>query len=1418
MRRLCVISAVFFVIGSGAFVGCTSKKAPKNEDPKQVEIDPNKIKIAPPIDKNNDVPPKKLIVKIDAKQDKYEAALGDALGASAARNWDDAMSAFKAAQKFQDTEFVRSEIAKLQERIAQDGVAKNAVKNIEVVLADGNADDAAKLAKDALKEFGGGDDADKLVELRIQAEAIRDAEKKEGAGVRFTRFKNEGDLAVEEKNLRAAALAYEQALAAQPDAGLQTICDGIRAKVDEYDALRKKGNELRRAGMQMDEALAAFQRAADAWDTQQIRSDIDDCKLALAKRRDVVAVADFELRNDVGMPGAGSVIAAELLPRLKPKYDLVECDQLRLILSQLPLQPGFLDDPKQQRQIGQLANARYLVVGSVQRLVGVSIRARLVDVRTGLVVQTGKIVAADLEEAINQIPDLAKQLMLTDEAKIQMEQDAQQQAALPVPKAPDNAVIPAAPMPLAAEAPPPAMVNPAPPVFADAKVVFFKNFAPQPDVVAAPPVDPLQGVLRNRLLYATVEKGDYLFQAGRFAEAQRQFQFALMLAPDNADIQVRLQQVLPLVPPTPFGYVPRPRIAILPFMTVGNPFVVPPYLGYWTPQNLAPYFAWRYDVADPGEIYWYMGRMGLTMNDLLVDPAARRWLGRAAGVRYFVFGNLVQTSSFDANTYMLDAEYGYLQGQARINVNDPYELKLRLSELAQLTMMTPAEQAAYQMARLQQLIYAGQVHMAQGFFRKAADEFQKALAIDPYNVQVQILLQSALAQADFQDFVNGQQQRYLAQQAMWAAQRQRQRDLAQASELARRQAIADAAARSDADRQRRAAVRIDAQVVLGNRAQFALTAGNFRFSLSLFRGASGVAPAQPINYQGLAQAQVGAQRAEQVRVAQFTAVQATAQLKVRDQQLAQAQQALVKEQAQSQKNLAALQATQSKRDEQAYQAGVAQGQQYMKQNKYAAALTAFQGAQRFKQTDQVSTLIDGVVQQQAASSAKTPGDKAAVEKRLQAERERRMAAEAQARQNDNNYHMALSAAQTALAAKNYDAAQAKFQEAGKVFKTDAVLTGLKQIESARAAQLAVSQKADTDKKKGDLVRQYVSEGQAALGAKRYADALKSFQQAKKLAPDNLDALAGLNQAELGQQRLAQNTKDPGKEKTLPVDPLAANKLKMKEFIATGQAALKLKDYDAAEKALRSAGQIDPADPAVVKGLNDIQAGRLGLADQKQRLADHQTALTTGQKALTAKNYAAAIKSFQQALKLMPDDAAARTGLAQAQQAQQDAGTAALKAATYQKAMTTGQTALFNKKYADAVKSFKDALQAQPNDQKATQQLAQAQQLLTDSSKIKTPPDPPKQDFDGAMKRAAAAETDLNYGEALKAYREALKIRPKDLTAAGKAQFAQYIVNGQQYLDNMMWVDAARELEGALRLQPKNAYALKLYQKAKNKGK
>src|SRR5207237_5586011 len=139
----------------------------------------------------------------------------------------------------------------------------------------------------------------------------------------------------------------------------------------------------------LEEALASLQEAARAWDTLQVRQEIEDCTLALEKRRDRLSVADFEVRGDVGIPLAGRTLAEELLPAFKPRFDLVERAQLGRVLDELKLEAGDLAaNDAGRRELGQLAKVRYLVLGSVTRLSGLTVQARLVDVQTGLIVQT----------------------------------------------------------------------------------------------------------------------------------------------------------------------------------------------------------------------------------------------------------------------------------------------------------------------------------------------------------------------------------------------------------------------------------------------------------------------------------------------------------------------------------------------------------------------------------------------------------------------------------------------------------------------------------------------------------------------------------------------------------------------------------------------------------------------------------------------------------------------------------------------------------------------------------------------------------------------------------------------------------------------------------------------------------------------
>lgn len=1363
MRRLCAISATFLLL-SAFLLGC-HRQAKKNDDDQKDPIDPNlNVQVAPPTGngqvgppKVTDIPLKKVAYKLpDLKQDKWDAAVHDGLEATAARNWKSALSYFEIAKGIDNTDFVQSQIAYLKGRIEADDAAKTTAKDIEAVLNDGKGEDAAKLAAEALKEFGDGDDAEKLIALRLQAEAVRAAEKAEQADARYARFRKEGEQALADKNLRAAALAFEMALLARDDAELKKTYDGVRVKLDQYDALRKQAKEWRADPLKQDDALAALKEAKTAWDTLQIRQEIEDCTLAMQKRRDTVSVADFDVRGDVGLANAGAALADELLPLLKPKFDPVECAQLRRTLADLNL-PRIPDDAKQQKKIGKLAGVRYAVVGSVQRLIGVSVKARLIDVETGLVVQTGKVVAPSMEEALDKMKDLATQLMQTDEASLKA--DANQGAA-PVIVA-DGAVLPAAPVAADAKAPapPPEMINARPPGFGNAKDNAFANLAPPPDAALAPPLDPLAVQQRNRLLYAAVEMGDWLFRAGRFAEAQQQFQFALMLAPDNFDVRARLLQVAPLVPPVdplaPLLPV-RPRLVVLPFMTVGDPALVSPSLSAWTPTNLAPYFTWGgYDVVDPSTLYWYMGRMGISMNDLVANPIARLWLARAVGVRYFVFGSCIQTNSFDVNTYLVDTELNTMQGFARINVQNWWELKLRMPELAQVTMMSPADRMVYmaqqQQAEFFRLMNLGQWHMDQSQYGKAFDDFTKALLIYPDNVQAQVNLYVAAAQLRNQQVVQAQQQFWAVQQAAWAAARQRQLAMAQASQQARQTAIAAAAARTPAQQTAHLRFRFDARATLIAQAQTALPTSPAA-SASLFQSAAALTPTTPpgtslpaIDPQALAKARAQAANAQALSIAQFTAARATARADANAKQLADTRTELNAAQTSYQKQMDQVRSAQSQRDLDIYKAGVRKGQELMAQKKFDAALAAFQSAQSVastaKQQADVNLYINVVVQ-------------------------------------------------------------------GKADQTDPKL-------------------------------------------------------AAKLALDN-------ERLRLAQAKAKENTTTPPPV-TVKDDP---KKAKLQELITTGQAALKAKNYDAAEKALRSAKDIDPANAAVAQGLRDVDSGRKAMADTQQRLADYQAALKAGEKSLLGKDYKSALASFQQALQLMPADAkasayvkqaqqgldlqaktavafqsamdagdkammlkkydvavksytdatkldpssaAARTSLQQAQQAFSEV----VAQANYQKAMTAGNTAMLGKRYDDAIAAYKSALKWHPNDQKATQQLAQAQQLSLDSAKVKAPPADPAKQFTDAMQRGAAAEKKENYADAVKAFTEALKLRPKDADAnAGwkKNQFSLNMQQGQQYLDNMMWVEAQRQFEAALGLFPKDQNAAKLLQKAKNKGK
>src|SRR5262249_22540738 len=154
------------------------------------------------------------------------------------------------------------------------------VLDIQAVLADGTPDEAARLAAAALQNYGGTRVAVQLTKLKRQADVLVAVQLNDNTA-RASRFRAEGEAALRDKNLRAAAIAFEQPLQYAKDADLARQLDDIRAALGTYDDNRRRAAELRRDPGTLEDALAALQEAAKAWDTLDVRMEIDQCTLAL---------------------------------------------------------------------------------------------------------------------------------------------------------------------------------------------------------------------------------------------------------------------------------------------------------------------------------------------------------------------------------------------------------------------------------------------------------------------------------------------------------------------------------------------------------------------------------------------------------------------------------------------------------------------------------------------------------------------------------------------------------------------------------------------------------------------------------------------------------------------------------------------------------------------------------------------------------------------------------------------------------------------------------------------------------------------------------------------------------------------------------------------------------------------------------
>jgi tetratricopeptide (TPR) repeat protein len=1380
-------------------------------------------------------------------QEKYDAALWDALSLVADQKLPEALAALEKARALQDTEQVRREIARLKLRLDARAAAERTALDIQTVLTDGKADEAARLATTALREFGDSEASENLARLKRQADALVATQLDQQA--RLARFRQEAEEAARANNLRAAALAYEQAAALGADDALRRRLDELRATLARYDDNRRRAAELRRDPAQLEDALAALREAAAAWDTPQVRQEIDDCTLALQSRRERLGVADFETRGEVGPPLFGRTVAEELLPAFKARFDLVERGQLGKVLDDLKLQTAeLIDNESGRRELARIARVRYLVVGSVTRLGGVAVHARLLDLRTGLVVQTGKVTAPTAEALVPFLPQLAAMLQMTDEQRLAYEQQLAQQAAAP-PVAPEVVVVPPPPVADAPGSPPPPIIvaTPRPPDFGGIAIADFQQLPPVAPpgqvAVAAQLAITRDHKVRARALSVALELGDNLFRRGHYREAHAQYQIALGLSPGHADILLRIDRCRPYLPPPPppvvvvqtpappppVVVVARPRVAVLDFAALGDPALVPPGLGAWAAEQMAPYLCPPFDPADRGEVYWYMGRLGLTLRDAVIDPLARLYLGRALNARYVVLGTLRATpAGLEVAAHLLDAETGARLATAESVARDRADLKCRLGELARWLLLDPAERARLQAeaAQTESLVLQAQQAARQSNFTLAV-ELSKKAGHKHLSLHVGVLLEQFDRQAQFAALEAQRRAEWERQQALAAEAVRRQQELAAAAEAARVIAAQQAAAVAEAERQRQREV---AYAQLLAQARAASEARNFTVAVQFFDSALGIQRRDDV-LREMALVRAQAEEQTRVRAAEEAAAREAALRRQREAELAQVRAQVEAERQRRAAEELARRQVQEQADQREYQRLLDESKQLMARGQTDGAVRALQAAKRLRPTEEADGLLTQALIVQARESARRQGEQARreLEAKLAAEQAARAKAEAEAKRNQELYAQALQLAQSALQQKNYDQAVAQYQAAAKLYPTDVVLTGLRAAQDAqeRARAEAERRRQAEEQQKTAAMAKLLADGQAALAAGSLDQAVSTYQQATKLAPGNVDAQTGLTKAEQARR-----------------DRRAAERRRLADD-AKARADAEARAKAEADARLRAEAEAKRKADADAKARADAEAKRQAEA----RLKAEAEAKTRAD--VEAKARAEAAARLQAAEAKARADAQAK---AQAEQAARDAETRRRQEEQrrrddYTRLVAQGKTALAGQRFAEAQAAFAGALQLQPNDPEATRLLKQAQDaakppLPPPAPKPTSPPPapapvpppalpktapptvppvahapgsppvpkpptpPPPAAYMQQMQVAAALEKQEKYADALKSYQAALKVLPNDATAILRAEYARQMDAGLTALKAGKRDDAARAFESALKAAPNDEAAAK----------
>lgn len=394
-----------------------------------------------------------------------------------------------------------------------------------------------------------------------------------------------------------------------------------------------------------------------------------------------------------------------------------------------------------------------------------------------------------------------------------------------------------------------------------------------------------------------------------------------------------------------------------------------------------------------------------------------------------------------------------------------------------------------------------------------------------------------------------------------------------------------------------------------------------------------------------------------------------------------------------------LSALQSNAEKEAnFQKLKAEGYSLANNEEYESAVSKLEQALAIKSDSEISTKISEIKATIASLN----------EKKGLEEKYKNLISEAGSKEGASDYAGAINKYKEALSLKpNESLPKTKIQE-------------LEGLLNDASAQKAIDEKYKAAIKRGDdLVAQ-----------KKYIEAIKEFNDALNIKPDEKEPVDKANEAE----RLAKESETEGDEQ-------------YEKILTAAQSKIDVKEYVKAIELLNRALSLKPSDPRPQELLSEID--RLKKVD-----AEYDALMKKGDDLASNKSYEEAKNTFATALSKKPLESLPVEKIAEMDRLISESSSNNQKEALYRDYMSKGNSEFSSKEYVMALSQYQNALSVKPNDAAALNKIKEVQKILDDIANAKAQNLDLTNQFNAILKEADSKFAEEDYLNAKSKYQEA----------------------------------------------------------------